>query len=128
MKQAALQLKTRIRNVNIMNNNVEIERVVLNIMLSALAGLALWYALILGNMVFDIVQRRALEKEILVLTSEVNNLELSYLSISSSVDMALSQSMGFKEATLNFATRKSLGYSSTGEALNGSLKLVKNEI
>ena len=128
MKQAALQLKTRIRNVNIMNNNVEIERVVLNIMLSPLAGLALWYALILGNMVFDIVQRRALEKEILVLTSEVNNLELSYLSISSSVDMALSQSMGFKEATLNFATRKSLGYSSTGEALGGSLKLVKNEI
>jgi len=118
MRQMSLQLKTRIQNVNIMNNNIEIRRIILNIMLSILAALALWYVLILGNMVFDIVQRKALEKEILTLSSEVRNLELSYLSISDSVDIALSASMGFREAKATFATRKALG----------SLKLANNEI
>ena len=114
----SLQLKTRIQNVNIMNNNIEIRRIILNIMLSILAALALWYVLILGNMIFDIVQRKTLEKEILTLSNEVRSLELSYLSISNSVDVALSSSMGFKETKATFATRKALG----------SLKLANNEI
>lgn len=118
MRQATLQLKTRIQNVNIMNNNIEVEKIILNIMLSILAALALWYVLILGNMVFNIVQRKTLEKEALALSNEVGDLELSYLSVSSSVDMALSSSMGFKETHANFAIRKSLG----------SIKLANNEI
>lgn len=109
MRQMSLQLKTRIRNVNIMNNNIEVEKNILNTMLSILAALAFWYVLILGNMVFDIVQRKTLEKEILTLSSEVSNLELSYLSISKSIDLTLSSSMGFKETKATFATRKSLG-------------------
>ena len=118
MKQASLKLKMSIQNVNIMNNNIEVRKIILNIMLSILAALALWYVLILGNMVFNIVQRKTLEKEMLTLSNEVGNLELSYLSISNSVDLALSSSMGFKEIKATFATRKSLG----------SLKLDKNEI
>ena len=127
MRQATIQLKTRIQNVNIMNNNIEVKKIILNVMLSVLAALALWYVFILGNMVFNIVQRRTLEKEVLTLTNEVRNLELSYLSVSNSVDLALSSSMGFKEIKATFATRKSLGYGATLEAL-GSLKLAKNEI
>ena len=69
-------------------------------------------------MVFNIAERRTLEKEALALTNEIGNLELSYLSISSSVDLALSSSMGFKETKATFATRKALG----------SLNLDKNEI
>jgi hypothetical protein len=118
MKEMALQLKTRVRNVNIMNNNIEVQKIILNIMISILAGLTLWYVLTLGNMIFDIVQRKALEKEMLVLSNEVSNLELSYLALSNSVDMTLSSSMGFKETKATFATRKSLG----------SLKLANNEI
>jgi len=87
-------------------------------MILIMAGLGLFYILILGNMVFNIVERKGLDKETLVLSNEVGNLELSYLSVSSSVDSVLSSSMGFKEARANFATRKSLG----------SLKLTNNEI
>lgn len=113
-----LQLKTRIQNVNIMNNNIEVQKIILNTMLFIFAALAFWYVLILGNMVFDIVQRKALEKEALALSNEVGNLELSYLSISNSIDLNLSSTMGFKETKATFATRKSLG----------SLKLNSNEI
>lgn len=118
MRQATLQLKTRMQNVNIMTNNIEVKRIILNTMLSILAALALWYVLILGSMVFDIVERKALEKEVATLSNEVGELELSYLSVSNSIDLSLSSSMGFKETKATFATRKSLG----------SIKLAKNEI
>ena len=97
---------------------MNLQQIILNTMFSIFAALALWYVLILGNMVFDIVQRKALEKEALILSNEVGDLELSYLSVSGSIDVALSSSMGFKETKATFATRKALG----------SLKLANNEI
>jgi hypothetical protein len=118
MKQATLKLKRNIQNVNITNNNIEVNKLILNTMLLVLGGLALLYFLILGNMVFNIVQRKNLEKQELTLESSVGNLELSYLAVSSSVDVALSSSMGFKTTQVNYATRKSLG----------SLKMNSNEI
>lgn len=114
----SLQLKARIQNVNIMNNNIEVQKMILNTMLFVFGILALFYILILTNMVFDIVQRKAMEKEALTLSGEVGNLELSYLSTLNNIDLALSSSMGFKEVKATFATRKALG----------SLKLDKNEI
>lgn len=117
MRQASLKLKTNIQNVNIMNN-IQIEKYIFKIMISILAALAIWYVLILGSMVFNIVERKSLEKEALTLTNEVGNLELSYLAISNNIDLALSSSMGFKETKASFATRKSLG----------TLKIAKNEI
>ena len=118
MRQATLKLKSGIQNINIMSNNVEVQRIAFKLMLSLIAALSIWYILILGNMVFNIVQRKALEKQALALSSEVGDLELSYMSISKSVDTALSSSMGFKETKATFATRKSLG----------SIKLANNEI
>jgi hypothetical protein len=118
MKQASLKLKMGIKNANIMSDNIQVRRIILNIMFSILAALALWYILILGNMVFNIIQRRTLEKEALLLGNKVGNLELSYLSVSKSVDLPLSLSLGFQETKATFATRKSLGI----------LKLAQNEI
>lgn len=118
MRQATLQLKNRIKNAGVVRSNFETPKLVLNTMIFTLAGLAFLYVLILGNMVFDIVQRKNLEKEMMALTSEVGNLELTYLNVSNSVDMNLSASMGFKEAKANFATRRALG----------SLKIANDEI
>lgn len=127
MKQASLKLKMSIRSVDITNNNIETQRVVLSAMLFILGILALLYVLILGNTVLNIVQRRAMEKEMLSLSNEVRNFELSYLSISNEIDLPLSSSMGFKEARVNFAIRKSLGYNATSEAF-GNLNFNRNEI
>jgi len=121
MRQASLKLKMSIKNVNIMNNNIEVEKYILNTMLFILASLAIFYVLILGNMVFNIIERRTLEKEALTLSNEVGKLEVSYLTLSNSVDMNLSSAMGFKETKATFATRKSLGYLE-------NIKLIGNEI
>lgn len=71
--------------------------------------LCLCYILILGNMVFNIIERRSLEREGLALGSEVGNLELTYLSAASKIDLEFSKSLGFQETKPAFATRKSLG-------------------
>ena len=127
MRQATLQLKTRINNVNIMNNNIEIEKNIFNTMIFIFVALVLFYMLILGNTVFSIVERRTLEKEILTLSNEVSDLEVSFLAVSNSVDMNLSSTMGFKETKASFATRKSLGFNVNADHL-GNIKFANNEI
>lgn len=130
MKNAGIKIKRNIErnipNVNITNNNVAMGQFVFRAMLSTFALLAVLYFLILGSMVFNIVQRKNLEKNELMLSSQVSNLELSYLSVSNSVDVALSSSMGFKAIPVNYATRKSLGYNVISASF-GSLK-ENNEI
>lgn len=125
MKQISSKLKTHIKNINIINNNIE--KLIFKIIFLSLGALALLYVLLLGNMVSNILQRRNLESDIRVLSSEIGNLELIYLSMSNNVDLALSYSLGFKEIKANFATRKFLGYRSTGEFLD-NIKTLQNGI
>jgi len=118
MRQATLKLKMYAANANTMTDNLEVRRSILRAMALILGGLILLYVLILGSMVFNIVARKSMEKDMLSLTNDVGGLELSYLNLSKNVDMTLSSSMGFKEAKATFATRKNLG----------SLKIANNEI
>jgi hypothetical protein len=109
MKEAGLKLYRGVQNVNIMNNNIDMPRALLRAMLSTLGLLALVYALLLGLMVWNIVERKNLEKEAQSLSSEVGDLELEYLSVSGSIDIELSRSMGFTETRQNFAPKRALG-------------------
>ena len=135
MKQASLKLKSYAGNLNIVNN-YDMQKRIFNIMVWSLGILALIYILILGNMVFNIIERRALDTQARSLSNEIGNLELQYLSASDKIDLALAESLGFKETKAKFANRKTLGYKSlghspmgeaTGESI-GSKKLVTNEL
>jgi len=128
MKTIAIKMKNYATDVNIVNNN-DIERRLLNFLLISFGALAFLYILFLGNMVFNIVERRTLEAEARSLTNEVGGLELNYLSMSSNVDLELSRAMGFEEIKINFATRnsKSLGLGSSAPGLE-NVKSGKNEI
>ena len=108
MKQISLKIKSYADSVEIVDNS-NLQRRILHILLGSLGGLALVYVFLLGSMVFNIVERRSLEREMRVLGNEVGSLELSYLSMSNKVDLNLSASLGFKETKIIFATRKSLG-------------------
>jgi len=87
-------------------------------MLWSLGALALCYVLFLGNMVFNIIERKALEVSARSLTNEVGDLESQYFTASNKIDINLAQSMGFKEIQKAYAVRKSLG----------SLKIASNEL
>ena len=114
-----------IRNAHIIND-YNVERLALRFMLWSFGALGLAYVLILGNMVFNIVERKSLEKESLALSSEVSDMELSYLSISNNIDLNYSHALGFKETNIKFATRKALGYKSA-DIIGGSLKTLNTE-
>ncbi len=108
----SLKLNTYMRSVSLVNNNIE--KLVFNFIMWSFAILAILYLLFLGNMVKNIVERRSAEASARTLSNEVRDLELTYLSISSGVDLPYSYSLGFKEPKATFATRKStLGLQAT---------------
>ena len=117
MKQVSLKLKSYVGNVSIVDNN-NLEGRIFYILLLSMGALALIYIFLLGNMVFNIIERRTLETKARSLSNEVGDLELTYLSMSNKVDLALSASLGFKETKATFATRKSLG----------SIKIARNDL
>lgn len=117
MRQASLKLKSYANNVVIVDNG-NLQKRILNIMFWTLGILAFCYVLFLGNMVFNIVERKSLENYAHSLSNEVGALELQYLTMSQKVDLDMAYSLGFKEIKTKFATRKALG----------SINVAKNEI
>ena len=127
MQAISSKLKIFTGSVGVVNNDME--KALLKIMLWSFAALALLYVLFLGNMVMNIVERKSLEATARGLESVVGNLELTYLSKSNDVDLALSYSLGFKEAKTSFTTRKSLGLIFVpGDVGQGAIKLTQNGI
>lgn len=116
MKQISLKLNMYVKSVSVINNNIE--RLILNIIFWSFGALVLFYLLFLGNMVKNIIERRSLEVSVRNLSSEVGNLELTYLSMSNNLDPA--SSIGFKEVKATFATRKALGFD--------TIKMAKNDL
>jgi hypothetical protein len=119
MKAIAIKMKTYAsESVNIVNND-NLSKRILYTLLWLFGALALCYIVILGSMVFNIVERKALETNAQSLSNDVSSLELQYLSISNKIDPTLAKSMGFGESTnKSYAIRKSLG----------SIKITTNEL
>ena len=84
MKAVAIKIKTYSGNVNIVNNN-NLDRRILNAMLVSLGVLALCYVLFLGSMIFNIIGRKSAEVNASALSSQVGDLELQYLTMSSKI-------------------------------------------
>lgn len=121
MRTMSLKFNTYVRNINVVNNNID--KLAFNSIIWTFGVLAILYILCLGNMVKNIVERKSIESKVSALSNEVQNLELTYLSMSNSVDLELSHSMGFKEAKTVFATHKSIGFKSSD-----GVKLAQNEL
>ncbi len=113
MKRAtSLKLKRYMSKVKTLDDN-NFGYHMFHILIISFGILALVYVLILGNMVFNIIERRSIEKEILSLSNEVGVLELSYLSLSSKVDLNLARTLGFKEIKPKFAIRQTFVFNSS---------------
>jgi hypothetical protein len=120
MKQATLKLKSYAQNANanVLNSN-DFQKRALNVLLWSLGAFVFCYGFLLGNITFNIVERKTLETSAHSLSNEVGSLELEYLSTSNKIDLSLAKNMGFVETNQkNFAQRQSLG----------SIKLTSNEL
>lgn len=123
MKYVSLKLKRYAGNVQVVDN--DFRSALCKSLIWYLGALAVFYVVFLGSMVFDILERKALQAEARALGSEVGNLELNYLSLSGKIDLEYSYGLGFKEVKPQFTTRKALGSNLSGAS--GKI-LVKNEI
>ena len=94
MKEINLKSNIYAKSASILNNSTE--KYILNIIFFSFGAFALLYILFLGNMVKNIIDRRSFEIDARSLSSEVQNLEVTYLSMSNNIDLAFSYSMGFK--------------------------------
>ena len=116
MTTIALKLNTRAVGGKVINNNLR--QTIFQAMLFAFAGLSVCYVLLMGNMIFNIIARKALEIKVNTMSNNVGEMELQYLSMSNKIDLSFAKSVGFQETKMTFATRKSLG----------SLSIAKNEL
>lgn len=123
MRQASLKLKKYTDSINTINNNAE--KFMLKVVLFSFAALAVWYLLLLGNIVLNIAERKTVEAKVRTLSSEVGDLELGYLAMSNNIDLNLSYSLGFKEVDAKFATRKTLDAVGFNSATSSDLSLNK---
>ncbi|MCE9585109.1 hypothetical protein K8Q94_00610 [Candidatus Nomurabacteria bacterium] len=118
MQTASLKIKKYANSINIVNNNINLEKKTLNIMLWTFGLLSLCYLILLATVVFNIIERKNFEAESRNLMNDVGTLELQYMALSNTVDMTLATSMGFQETKAKYATLKTVG----------SIKLAKNEL
>lgn len=105
MKQAAIKIKNYTNSVSVTYGG-HASMKMLKMMLVSLVGLALVYVVVLGNMVWNIIERKSLEAEARNLSNDVAQLELDYLKASSKIDLEFSYAQGFKEVEKEFAVRK----------------------
>lgn len=89
-----------------LSNDTSVQRIVFKSLVSSLVLLSLVYVYFIGSITFNVLARKSLENNMRELGSRVNNLELTYLSLSNSVDKNFALSSGFVDATSPiFATR-----------------------
>lgn len=110
----------RIKSNNLIINNNDIKNRFISNILYGGAFLCLCYVFLLGNTVWNIIERKKIESDILAIRTEVNTLELKHLELSSKIDINLAHDLGFSETkNKKFATRKSS---------LGSLAIATNEL
>ncbi|MEK7569807.1 MAG: hypothetical protein AAB500_02895 [Patescibacteria group bacterium] len=80
---------------------------IVQFLLAGIALLGLFYASILCVTVWNIVERRALEREAQVLGNDVNELELAYIAELGKIDASYSKALGFAEVKPKFVSRNS---------------------
>ncbi len=86
--------------------NINTQKILFRILITSSILLFGVYIYLVGSITFNVIARKSLDKTVIVLKSEVNQLELSYLKTVSSIDKEYAKSQGFVDTHQNiFASR-----------------------
>jgi hypothetical protein len=97
--------KAKAITANIVENSYT-RRVILRILVGSLILLSVVYVYIIGSITFNVLARKNLEVTARSLSSNISNLELTYLGNANKINKDFAISKGFVEANNNiFATR-----------------------
>jgi hypothetical protein len=86
--------------------NINTQKILFRILIASSILLFGVYIYLVGSIIFNVIARKSLDKTVIVLKSEVNQLELSYLKTVSSIDKEYAKTQGFVDTQQNiFASR-----------------------
>ena len=93
---------------NQITNDDYLRRQIFRVLLGSLIALSLGYMYIIGSITFNTLARKSLEKNSQTVGSQVGQLELKYMALSSSIDTTYAMNHGFVNAPNSlFANRDS---------------------
>jgi hypothetical protein len=124
MKQASIKVRNYKDAIDTIDSVMDLRSKVMYFIFVSFGIFSFLYVLVLGNMVFNIIERKTVELDIRNLANEVGNLESDYIALTNSIDKNSSLISGFHEIKPVFATRTSLSFISG----NTNTKLAANEI
>lgn len=113
-------------NINIIDNQ-NLQGKILNFFIIAFVVLAAFYIFLTGRITLNVIERKAMIEDMQVLANEIGELELSYFSLSSKVDLNMSYDLGFSETKSVFAVRKPLGTNKLSFDAKEIVRLAKND-
>lgn len=97
--------KVKTITIDIMENNYT-RKTLFKILLSTLIVLSVMYVYFVGSITFNVLARKSLENTVRSLSSNISNLELTYLENLNKINKDYATSKGFIDAKNNiFATR-----------------------
>lgn len=122
MKQASIKVKNYINTVGVLDQAIDLRSKFFYGILYTFILFSFLYMLVVGLMVFNIIERKTVDVESRNLSNEIAVLEADYLLLINSLDKESSLALGLKEIKPVFANRFSLNLT-----LNSSL-LAQNDI
>jgi hypothetical protein len=88
------------------SHNVNTQIMLFRVLIIGSVLLFVVYIYLVGSITFNVIARKSLENTVVVITSNINNLELTYLSNINKIDKDYAISKGFVEVHQNiFAAR-----------------------
>lgn len=86
--------------------NINTQKILFRVLLTCLIILFTVYIYIIGSITFNVIARKSLENTVASLTSNVNQMDLSYLNSVNKIDKEYALSLGFVDVHQNiFASR-----------------------
>ena len=93
-----------------LSHNMNTQKMLFRIMIISLVVLFTAYVYLIGSITFNVIARKSLESTIANLTTEVNELEISYLDGLNSIDKDYALSKGFVDVRQNIFASRSINH------------------
>jgi hypothetical protein len=91
---------------NDIRDNMNTQKIIFRVLIISSVILGAFYMYLIGSITFNIIARKSLETTVSILTSRVNQLEITYLNSINKADKSYAQSKGFVDVSQNiFASR-----------------------
>lgn len=108
MKEASIKVKSYVKKVETIDQAIDLRSKMLYFLMVGFGVFAFLYVLVLGNMVFNIIERKTVEASTRETLNEVADLETSYMTLVNNIDKTSPLALGLVEVKPTFAVRSDL--------------------